>query len=114
MMEHKEKYYQKYKNSILSNPPREYLFKSCISSSKWVNEVISPWMLIVWTFLKPLCGLEELRKLVLRHVHLPGVHELQDRGQMLNKYDMEIGVPNSWAGFAPLKMYLPFQKGLQR
>ena len=33
--------------------------------------------------LEPLGGLEELRQLVLRHVHLASVHELQDCGQMV-------------------------------
>ena len=32
--------------------------------------------------LQPLRRLEELRQLVLRHVHLAGVHELQDGGQV--------------------------------
>ena len=39
----------------------------------------------VYGFLEPLCGLEELWELVLGDVHLPGVHELQDSGQMLQK-----------------------------
>ena len=33
--------------------------------------------------LEPLGGLEELGELVLRHVHLARVHELQDRSQVL-------------------------------
>jgi hypothetical protein len=33
--------------------------------------------------LEPLCRLKERGKLVLGHVNLPGVHELEDGGQML-------------------------------
>jgi len=39
--------------------------------------------------LEPLGGLEELRQLILRHVHLAGVHELQDRRQVLEGHVLE-------------------------
>ena len=39
--------------------------------------------------LQPLCGLEEGRELILRHVHLPGVHELQDGREVLEGHVLE-------------------------
>ena len=43
--------------------------------------------------LEPLGGLEELWQLVLRHVHLAGVHELQDCGQVVEGDVLHTGKP---------------------
>ena len=54
-----------------------------------VNAVLVSFLLDgLWSFcqtldLETFCGLEEGRKLVLGHVHLAGVHEFQDGGQVL-------------------------------